>query len=287
MKMACVVCNGTRTRRLFEKGGKSFLRCSGCGLVRVDPLPTPSELTSYYEQTYDQGIYAPYAAAEGIRQLIAAHRLRAIHAFVRPGRWLDVGCATGQFIEGARRAGMEAEGLDVAPGAVARARARGLIAHVGRAEDFSPSAPYDTITAFDVIEHTLDPGRFLDHVARWLLPDGALVLTLPDVSSIYPRLLMRRHWYYYAPNDHFYYFSPATMRRLLIQRGFTVQRVSWAYKPLTLAYVVAQLSIFNPRLGRLAALLARPLPRQFLAQPWKCYVGEMMAIASKRAYALG
>ena len=39
-------------------------------------------------------------------------------------------------------------------------------------------------------------------------------LTLPDVGSIYPRLLMGRRWFYYLPSDHLYYFDRRTITRL-------------------------------------------------------------------------
>src|SRR5436309_7133506 len=172
---------------------------------------------------------------------------------------------------------MDAEGLDVSPGAVAIARRRGP-AHLARVEDFEPAAPYDTITAFDVVEHLLDPSAFLERLHRWLAPGGTLVVTLPDVGSIYPRLLMGRWWFYYLPSDHLYYFDRRTISRLLRERGFSILRVMPAYKPLTLAYIVPQLRIFNPLLGRVAGLLACAVPRRLITRPWRCYIGEMMAV---------
>jgi SAM-dependent methyltransferase len=279
MSVRCLLCGGADSRALFVKGGKTFVRCRACGLEWLDPMPTSAEIDAYYEWAYREGIYAPYAEADDIRRLIAEHRFGIVRPGARVGRWLDVGCATGHFVEAARRSGVAAEGLDVSPGAVARARARGLVAHLGRVEDFEPDAPYDTITAFDVIEHLLDPRGFLDRLRGWLVPGGTLALTLPNVGSVYPRLLMRRHWFYYLPSDHLYYFNPRTIDRLLREQGYVVRRVIPAYKPLTIRYIVPQLRIFNPILGRVGALLARPLPDRVLSHPWRCYIGEMMALA--------
>jgi 2-polyprenyl-3-methyl-5-hydroxy-6-metoxy-1,4-benzoquinol methylase len=244
-------------------------------------MPTAEELRAYYAWAYREGIYAPYARADEIRRLIAEHRLDVLRPLVRPGRWLDVGCATGHFVEGAARAGMVAEGLDVSPGAVEQTRARGLTAHLARVEEFEPSVPFDTITAFDVIEHLLDPRAFLDRLRRWLVPGGTLALTLPDVGSVYPRLLMRRHWFYYLPSDHLYYFDKRTIARLLAEQGFTVMRVMPTHKPLTIAYIVPQLHIFNPFLGRVADVLARLVPARLRARPWRFYIGEMMAVGAR------
>jgi len=98
------------------------------------------------------------------------------------------------------------------------------------------------------------------------------------VGSIYPRLLMGRRWFYYLPSDHLYYFDRRTITRLLRERGFSILQVMPAYKPLTLAYIVPQLRIFNPLLGAVAGLLTRAVPGRFITRPWRCYIGEMMAI---------
>ncbi len=280
MNTPCIICAQTGSRKLFDKGGRDFLRCDGCGLVRVDPMPTADENQHYYDETYREW-YATFHKAGDIRCLIAEHRMDEVASFARPGHWLDVGCAAGQFVALARERGIDAEGLDIAPAAIELAQAQGIPAHLGSVEDFSPGRQYDTITAFDVLEHTIHPTDFLDRVRSWLVPEGTLALTLPDVSSVYPRLIMRKHWFYYLPNDHLHYFDPATVRALLEQRGFRVEKISRAYKLLTGNYVVEQLNIFNPWLGRLAGVFAKMLPRSVLAKPHLYFIGEMMVHARR------
>lgn len=277
---ACVICSATTTRKLFAKGGRDFLRCDGCGLVRVDPLPTPEENRRYYDETYREW-YSSFNQASDIRRLIAEHRMQGVVEYARPGRWLDVGCATGQFVALARERGIEAEGIDIAPAAIEQAQAQGIPAHLASVEVFEPAHRFDTITAFDVLEHTIDPAAFLARVREWLVPGGSLALTLPDVSSIYPRWIMRRHWFYYLPHDHLHYFDPTTVRTLLEQSGFRVDAVARTHKLLTGTYVVDQLKIFNPWLGRLAALLTAPIPARVLAKPRLYYIGEMQVYARR------
>lgn len=281
MSEPCILCDGQSTTHLFEKGGKGFVRCDQCGLVRLDPLPTVGEIAAYYEAAYDGGFYSSFVEADEIRRLIAEHRLGRVRGVARRGRWLDVGCSTGHFVEAAAREGVEAQGIDVSPGAVKMARERGLQAEVARVEDFDPDGTFEAITAFDVIEHARDPGAFVDRLREWIAPGGALVLTLPDVSSVYPRWLMGKHWFYYAPNDHLFYFDPKTIRALLHRHGFHVQAVERAFKPLTLGYVVAQLERFNPLLGGPARLASRVAGKSLLAKPWQMYVGEMWVVAER------
>ncbi len=272
---------GRERGHLFAKGGRDFVRCKSCGLVWVDPLPTPAELASHYKRSYREGGYSMFADAADIRRGIAEYRLAVVQPFARPGRWLDVGCSGGQFIEAAQNAGIEAEGLDLSEEAVARARELGLTAHHASVEDFAPERPFETVTAFDVIEHSRDPRAFVQSCRGWLVPRGTLVLTLPDVGSIYPQLLMRRHWFYYAPNEHLFYFNMRTITRLLSEEGFAVEQVSRTYKPLTLRYSAESLSLFNKKLGRIAKRVVAGLPRTLSSRSWKLYIGEMLVRATR------
>ena len=148
----CMLCGGADIRALFEKSGREIVRCRACGLEWAHPMPTAEELDAYYAQSYADGTYSFFAEAQEVRGLIARHRLESIRPFAREGRWLDVGASSGDFV--AAVAGeREIEGLELSEQAVEEARSRGLTMHCSSAEAFEPEAPYEMITAFDVLEH--------------------------------------------------------------------------------------------------------------------------------------
>ena len=281
-KPACALCGSSNSRFRFEKQGRDFLECAACGLVWIEPLPTPAEVEARYRNAYSAGEYAAFADAGDMRDLISAHRLEGVLEELTPGRWLDVGCSTGSFIAAALGAGCVAEGLDASREAVEFARERGLDAHHGRVEDFEPAKQYDAITAFDVLEHAIDPRAFVKRLHGWLRAGGDLVLTLPDVDSIYPRLLMGKHWFYYWPDEHLFYFNATTIEKLLTEEGFTVEKITRAYKPLSLEYAARNLEAFNSLLGRIARAMVRMLPRRLRQHPLRLYVGEMLVFARRR-----
>jgi cyclopropane fatty-acyl-phospholipid synthase-like methyltransferase len=196
-----------------------------------------------------------------------------------PGRWLDVGCSTGSFVAAAARAGAPAEGLDISREAVEIAREAGVRAHHGRVEDFEPAQCYDTITAFDVLEHSPEPQAFALRLRSWLRPGGRLILTLPDLSSVYPRWLMRRHWFYFWPDEHLFYFDPATVTRLLGAASFETWRITRSHKPLSLDYAARNLEHFNASLGRLARAAVSVLPARLATRAFPLYLGEMFVVA--------
>jgi 2-polyprenyl-3-methyl-5-hydroxy-6-metoxy-1,4-benzoquinol methylase len=274
----CALCGETGARRLFEKGGFDFVRCTGCGLVSLRPLPTPAALAAHHEASYRAGNYAAFAAAEGVRAAIARRRLGAIRSLAPRGPWLDVGCSTGTFLDAAVRAGLPAEGLELSSIAVAEARARGLTVHEGSVEGFEPEGRFAVVTAFDVIAHLPDPAGFARRVRAWLVPGGLLALTLPNVASLTARL-MARHWFYYAAPDHVHYFTPTTIRRLLAESGFRDVRVRAARKTLTLDYAAAQAARMTPPLAPLVRAVVRLLPAPVRARPLPLPLGEMLVTA--------
>ena len=277
----CMLCGSAEAHALFEKSGREVVRCNGCGLEWAHPMPSAEELTAYYEQSYADGTYSFFAEAQEVRGLIARHRLEAIRPYIPDGRWLDVGASSGDFVEAAARE-HDIEGLELSERAVEEARARGLRMHCSPVDAFEPEERYSMITAFDVLEHMREPREFVRKLRSWLHDDGRLVLTLPDVSSFYPRWLMRRHWFFYMPNEHLFYYNPGTVRRLLEEEDFHVDDVRSAYKMLTPRYAAANLRNFNSGLGRIAHSLVGALPDALAARPIPMYVGEMMVFAEPR-----
>jgi hypothetical protein len=92
---------------------------------------------------------------------------------------------------------------------------------------------------------------------------------------------MQRHWFYYIPNEHLFYFDRRTITRLLAEEGFRVERIRRVYKRLSLSYSAQALSLFNQKLGRIATSLARALPRRLAERRFPLYLGEMWVEAIK------
>src|SRR4029450_12049896 len=123
---ACALCSGTAGRQLFTKSNRAYVRCQGCGLVALRPMPTPEQLLAHHEESYRAGRYADFASAVEVRVAIARDRLQPIRPLAPGGPCLDIGASTGTFVEQALHAGLDAEGIELSQEAVAHARARGL-----------------------------------------------------------------------------------------------------------------------------------------------------------------
>src|SRR5580658_7445835 len=98
------------------------------------------------------------------------------------GRLLDIGCGTGVFVEAALAAGLDAYGLDAAPGMVAAAAARlgANRVRLERMQDLSERSRYDVICALSwVIHYCVTPAELSDtvfHCCQAVRPGGILLL---------------------------------------------------------------------------------------------------------------
>ena len=188
--------------RVYALGERTFdlVRCRGCRLVRVDPLPTPDEVRGLYSESYfvrdfSCGVRAgTYLETEATRVEEYRELLDTIRKYRPLGRFLEVGCAAGSFLNYVRRAGYEVEGVDVSPWASATAREQfGLPVHTGRLVELNlPEKSFDVVFLGDLLEHEPEPVQFLAEVKRLMRPWGLLAMKVPTyVNSFYYRAARR------------------------------------------------------------------------------------------------
>lgn len=227
-KETCDQCGTENFRFLFSKpsaAGKLFgiYQCRSCGLVQTLPRPTGEELEAcygshYFENRTDRG-YDNYFSDAMRKQLqrVWDLNLRDVGFFPfekeQKGRALDVGCASGFFVDYMKGRGWEAEGIELSESASRFGKEQlGLTIHVMDFLQFQPEEPYDFISLWASIEHLMSPGKAMEKISTMLRPGGMLVL-----STCRWGLLSRSlgpSWRFLNVPEHLYYFSPRNMRQL-------------------------------------------------------------------------
>jgi len=142
-----------------------------------------------------------------------------------PGRMLEVGCASGAYLASMAAQGWHAEGIEFSEDASAQARRAGLAVQTGSLETaVAQKNSFDLIVAWMVIEHLHQPVRALRKLHEWAKPGAWLCFSVPDAGAAEFRVFGGAWYALHLPN-HLYHFTPATIRRLLEQTGWSVERV--------------------------------------------------------------
>ncbi len=261
---SCPVCGGNDFRPLTQVGPHPVLRCRACGLGLTNPQPSDAELGEIYGPDYvltDESDVAGAAMVLRSKRATADHYLDLLAPYLgdaspsaRPGssrraggdaapakRLLEIGCGAGNFLVRAADRGFEVTGLEYSPHAAERARknlnGRGQVL-VGEVSSLAGQRDvYDGCVLCDVIEHVRHPDDFVRDILRLLKPGGVLLVVTPSLDSWSARALGSRWMEYKA--EHLYYFSPATITRLLEHKGYREVALRRGTKKLSLDYVAA------------------------------------------------
>lgn len=265
---ACHVCGETeRLRRRFRRSGYTIVRCGTCGLDYTNEIPSEGELARIYDAAFF-AVGRKFAdESDNVGVANAKQRIARILALpgVGRGRWLDVGCATGDFLAAAAAAVRELKGVELSAFAASRARERGLDVATSGFEDAPvETGASDVVSMWDYLEHTADPAASLRKAFDALKPGGYLVISTPDAGSLMARL-MGRFWHLMIPPRHLYFFTDDTLIRLLQQAGFRMVAIERPGKRVPLDFAA----------WKVAAVAAPPLAPRVLALATRLGLGRL------------
>jgi SAM-dependent methyltransferase len=234
---ACPLCGGKSLRSKFgvrhitgdslhswaaEQGFPvaPIVACRGCGFVFKAVQPSAHYLDQHYTQLPEDYVARVAEDSTEHREDYRVGREILLKAFPTGGSILDVGCASGYFLQSLGKM-WEKHGLEIFHLAAQRARERGEIS-VHECEMTAagfPNESFDVVCSFDVVEHLADPMAFFREARRILKPSGSLLLGTGDSSSI-GALLSGSRWTYFAIPEHVSFFSRHSLKLGLRKVGF-------------------------------------------------------------------
>lgn len=181
---------------------------------------------------------------------------------------LDVGAADGLLSRRFTAQGWRVTGVEcdpIAAQAGAKWCERMVVANLDR-DTLQLETLYDAIVYGDVLEHLADPLRVLSDMNRFLAPDGAVVISVPNVAHFVIRLSLLVGKFEYLDrgildHTHLRFFTERSLRALVNDAGLAVEQFTATPAPL---YQVLPTRFHRPWLAathRMNAWLAHSLPR--------------------------
>lgn len=235
----CPLCSSERksprlSAPMIGGGTAHFSTCTDCGLVFLDPTPSPGSLNGFYEDVYftqEYRVLEGFASPDPVQELALTlqymERLAdAVEEFRQPpGMVLDIGSAYGGFVMEMQTRGWDAVGVEPSGAAAAFCRERlglrVLHADIGRAE--LPAAAFHAVTLWDVLEHFARPAEAMRRIADLAAPGALLALTTPNAGSP-AALIGRENWIGWKPPTHPCVFNFHSVRQLLEATGWRMLR---------------------------------------------------------------
>lgn len=249
---ACRACGRADAALALALDQRRLLRCHGCGLVRLDPVPTLDELSAVYDggryyttepprprtglgAVLQDAVLRTFwgypSAPRGLRRALAAVLLRPLRDRFLPVPWpgsdpvLDIGCGNGQRLLELERHGCGAlTGLEPTVGAAQQAR-RATHADIRctTLEDAGlPTDHFALVILNQVLEHVPSPATTLAAIRSHLRPGGQLYLTVPNFGSTEARLFGPA-WEGLQVPEHLHHFTEASLRRLVEDSGLRIR----------------------------------------------------------------
>ena len=245
VSLICCVCGSDNAHFWFIRNSCDLYKCGKCGLIFTESV---SDVSKIYSKDYFSGAkngfgYVDYDKDKQAMAGTFEFYLDKIKEFsLENGNLLDVGTATGYFLEIAKRRNWNAMGLEISPFASEKARAKGLNVVTGTLENLSvPDGYFSVLTLWDVIEHFSDPKSQL-LLANKMLKDGGLIaINTPDAGSFTAKLF-GKHWHSLVPPEHLMIFNRKNLSLLLKSCGFDVLWIGKAGKKFTLQYALQTFS---------------------------------------------
>ena len=218
---------------------------SGLDMMVTFPAPEADELPQYYQsEDYISHTDSRKTFFEKVYQYIKSYMLDKKLKWIReqkdqPGKLLDVGAGTGDFLVRAEKKGWTISGVEPSREARELASKKGI--HLTENTASLPSESFDVITLWHVLEHIPDLEKQILELQRLLKKNGLLIVAVPNFKS-FDAYKYKNDWAAFDVPRHLWHFSRNSIERIFDPFGFKLQQV----RPLKFdSYYVSLLSEKN------------------------------------------
>ncbi len=242
--------------RLTSDKTFSVVKDSSKTYLLTRPKPTAKEMQEYYSsKNYDSHKTKARTFFDWVyvlsRKIMLKSKGRLIKKlFTKPGRVLDIGSGTGEFLFYMQKLGWHASGYEVSK------RAKELTVNAGSYFDIDSlgdRCQFDLITFWHSLEHVYDFKKSISKISPTLIKGGYVIIACPNYNS-WDALYYKENWAAWDVPRHLRHFSKKSLNHELARFGF----VEVFQKPLFLDSIYVSIlseKILNSKMPFLKGLL--------------------------------
>ncbi|MBN3581549.1 class I SAM-dependent methyltransferase [Algoriphagus aestuarii] len=191
-------------------------KCQNCSLLFTNPRPKEEKIGPYYDfpeyysheknnKTITQFVY------NKVRDYAVIEKVKLISGLKEPGKILDFGCGTGEFLNAAKLSGWNIKGIE--PSEKARNQANQLLdGKVSESiELIDEKKKFDIISLFHVLEHIHSLRKTVKKIIKHLKSDGYILIAVPNPES-HDAKKYGNNWAGWDVPRHLYHFNQTSLR---------------------------------------------------------------------------
>lgn len=247
----CIVCGNQKSENFLEVKDYflsnevfTIVNCPVCGLKFVNPRPEEEKLGAYYKS---DDYISHSNSRKGlmnkvyhlVRKINHKNKFKWIKKYFEKGSLLDIGCATGEFLNYMKQRNWTVSGIE--PNKEARNFAKknyGINVYDEEKLVTLDEGAFDVVTMWHVLEHVWNPDLRIKQVYKVLKNNGIVVIAIPNYES-YDAGLYKEYWGGWDVPRHLFHFSQNSLGLLLSNNNFLLQEI----KPMKFdSYYVSMLS---------------------------------------------
>jgi SAM-dependent methyltransferase len=208
-----------------------YFECGECGFVMQLPRVSADEIPSLYPADYQAHSKPGKSIFAVLKQYLIAKDARRVIAVAGSSapRILEIGCGNGSLLKRILVTNPKAYvcGIDIVDLGISANS--GIDFRLGQLEQVELSdESFDVIYCSNLIEHVVDPIKFMMQLRKLLRPGGMAIIITPNHLSL-DRFVFGRRWGGYHFPRHVTLFNHRNIRKAIELSGLQVRRISGAY----------------------------------------------------------
>ena len=287
--MNCPVCNNSESKKMLirnQETGSSedrpALMCKACKTIFAEDYQ--KDRSGLYSENYapwsdDSG----YVAESKTNTFKSQLSLALPYIAPKGKKLLDAGTAKGYLMTAASQLGFDVYGFDISKSAIDSAKkVFPNKVFCGTIEDADyKDSEFDMITTTDILEHLVDPHKFMEKASQLVKKGGLLLIITPNSGSI-TRKILRKNWYQYK-EEHIIYYNKKSLAHLLKKHGFELVFAKANTKTFSLKYTYEyvkkyKIAVMGSIFAKVFPLLPEFVKNASFSNPM---AGEIIALARK------
>lgn len=225
-----MICEHNRRNVYSTFDSVLLYKCSDCGFVFLDAPAKAADPRVVYEQYYknETGGRFNLAVEYVVRMFRFFRALKIFSIHPRAKSILDIGSGRGFMLYYLKKFYGYNTVVGIQPSRPALEFSKNKLSLEVYDRDFLDldfdGRRFDIVSMWHVLEHVVEPERYIEKISRYLNSLGKLIVEVPNLDS------WTAHWTgsYWLGLDlryHLYFFSPATLIPLLEKHGFKIKTV--------------------------------------------------------------